>query len=323
MIKLFKQRGIAQWLILLVSCGLLWSKALYTTAVPMPNDGFAPLYELLYNWLSPYPTAAMAVAWALIVAEGFLLAAMLNDYKLSPVRSLLPALMYIVAMSYHASSLTLTPMLVVNLTVILMLRQLLLTGNVTLPTEKVFNAALFVSLATLFYMPAATLLIPLLISLAVYKMYSWRDWIVTLLGIAAPYIVLVTYYFLTDQIDFMLYMFSNDVAELEVHVASKSVLHSVANAFFVLFLLVATVATSSHFTERTIEIRKNATVVMLVALAAVAMLFFSRLFPVDTQLFAVPFAFAGTVFLLASKRKLWFFDTLLTTLVVLGSINEL
>ena len=66
--------------------------------------------------------------------------------------------------------------------------------------------------------------------------------------------------------------------------------------------------------------QKNASTVMLLAIAGIIMLFYSHLLPVNLSFFAIPFAFCGTHMLLPKrnvgiigrrKQRLWIYDVIL------------
>ncbi len=319
MVKIFSKNGIGQVIILLLATILLWAKG-FIMPVSLPlQDGFAPLYSLLYNWLSPHPLLATMLALLLVLVEGIWLCAMLYNHKLLPSNTFLPLLFFLIAMSYHHSMLTLTPIVLCNLFILLCTQQLLHGENKNLPPERIFNATLFIALATLCYMPAILLLVPFFIIITTYQLYRWRDWVVMLLGFIAPFIALITYYYLSEQVDYMFYLMGNDIAHIQFSWQPIGVWHTVADMFIILLMLWCILSKLSTTREGTTDFRRQSTILLTPALGAVLMLFFDVCFPFNTQLFAIPFTFAASLLFLNAKRRLWAYDTLLVVAIVFGT----
>ncbi len=319
MLKLFAQNSIGQAFILLIVTLLLWAKGFFMPVAMPLQDGFAPLYSLLYNWLSPHSLLSTILALLLVLVEGIWLCTLLYNHKMLPCNTFLPLLFFLIAMSYHHSMLTLTPMLICNLFILLCSQQLLHGENKNLPPERIFNTTLFISIATLFYMPAILLLVPFFIIVTTYQLYRWRDWVVMLLGFIAPYILLVTFYYLTDRVDYMLYLMGNDFAHIQFSWQQVDLLHTIADVFIILLMTWSILSKLGTTQEGTTDFRRQSTIMLTPALGALLMLFCAVCFPFNTQLFAIPFSFAASLLFLNAKRQHWLYNTLLVIAIVFGT----
>lgn len=320
MLKTFQQNSTGQALLLFIAVVMLWLKGFISPALPQMQDGFAPLYELCYGWLHPHPYLTTVLALLLTLAEGIWLSTLLFNNKLIPVSTSLPVLFYLLAMSYHHDMLTLTPMLMCNFFILLGIQQLLRGESNNLALERIFNTTLSIGVATLFYMPAVALLIPFFVMATIFQLYKWRDWVVMLLGFIAPYILLGTYYYMTDQVDYMLYLMGNDIAHLQVTVHHTTVLHTVADIAIILLIAWSLLACLGGSHEGTTDSRRQNAILLTPLIGSLMMLFFNVIFPLNTQLFAVPFAFAASLFFLTVKRRLWLCDLCITATFILGAL---
>ena len=321
MLRLFRQNGAGQYLVLLATTALLWWRAF---ANPMPAqayDGFAPLYAPLCRLFDTLPHLSVLVALLLVVAQGIMLCAMLNNHRMLPQNTLLPLLFYVTAMSLHPARQTLGPVLLTNLCTLLALSQLMRSQNSTLPLPNLFNGALFAALAILFYLPAATLLLPLLLAMVLYRLYRWRQWMTLLLGLLAPFLPLLVHYFMTDQLGAAFSLMGSDMTRLAWSVGTPSTLAMVADALFALLLLAALVALAAERGGLTNEMRLKRTLVWLVLLSNIAMMAEDDLLPMNTQLLALPFALALTAYYLRLKRRSGWVDTAVATLVVVAAAD--
>lgn len=319
MLKIFAKNGSGQFVVLFLAIALLWMKGFLQPAPMRWENGFSPFYDVLYDWLMPHPILATILAMLLTIAEGVMLCMILYNHKMLAAPTFLPILFFILTMGFQHDATTMTPILICSFFTLLSLRQLMMGDNQNLPADRLCNATLFISLSTLFYMPAACLLLPLLIVATIYKLYGWRDWVVILLGLMSPYILLMTYYYMTDKLDYMMYLMGNDIAELKATVLPMSPLQWVSNIMLVLFIVWCLFSAFGNG-DATTDFRRNNALIMLIALASLAMMFFDNMLPFNSQLFAIPFAYSASLHFMNKKRRLWVFDIVIIVLFGLGGL---
>lgn len=321
MLKIFKQNSVMQVLVILLVLALMWGKA-FIQPVAMPTSHyFAPLYELLYQLLSDLPRLASALALLLVVLEGIWLNMMLYNHKLIGSNSLLPLLLYVVAMSWNPDALTLTPMLVVNIFILLASSQLMSDGSTTLGFERNFNAAFCIGLAAMTYLPAISYMLPFLLLFVVYKMYRWRDFVVGMFGLIAPVILLVTYAYMTDKLHYYSILASYDISNWGVRYDLGDVWPTILNVAFLLMMVVMLVWTLFQQNDLLVHQRINRSVMLLPLVSAVVLLFYNRLLPADTQAMAPAVAYMGTIFFPAERKRRWVGEAMLDVWLVAGILN--
>ena len=301
MIKLFRKNMVTQVLLIVAALLLLWIRALlHPTAM---TDGGGVLYHLIYLGLSPLPRVATVVAMVLIVAEGLWLNLLLSDVGLVPQTTLLPTLLYVIMMS--AGARTLTPMVFVGGIMIAITYELMLrTTLLTISTEKICSATALIGLASMFYVPSLALLLSYLLVVINYRLYSWRDWVAMLLGLMAPYIVLVTVLYLTDNLQEWWSGTYYNLSDVSLRSDKGGTLSMIGNIVLIGVFAASFVFLWSRLGEHTIVWQKNATSVMLLSVGCAAMLVYSQLFPVDMRLFAVPFTLCSFHMLMPEKTNL-------------------
>ncbi|MDY5969260.1 MAG: hypothetical protein SPJ13_04505 [Bacteroidales bacterium] len=323
MLRAFIQNGAGKLAILLATTTLLWWHAFAAPTQAVLYDGFSPLYEWIYNLLSPHPFLCTTLALLLTIMEGIVLCSILSNHHLLSQNTLLPLFFYMVAMSFHPTQQTLTPALLVNLFTLLAAAQLMHSHNSTLPLSNLFNGALFTSMATLCYLPSITLFIPLVVVLILYRLYRWRHWMVLLLGLLAPFILLFVIYFMTNQLDYALFLMGNDVSRLDLSLGTPKTLHMVDDALLAVLLLIALAKLLANNGGVTNDMRIKRSILLLPLLANLFMLLDDVLLPLNTQLIAMPFAFAATTYALGLKRHSWMMGATMAALVLLGAINSI
>ena len=302
MLKLFEKSTVVQALVILLVTALLWFKSFINPQPMMPTDNYAPLYNLLCS-LHPSPVLSTIIALTLVVLGGFFFNIMVAGVGLASQNSLLPTLLFIMAMS--AVSPALTPSLLAALIVIAIIKMLMLRSSLlAVSADKIFGVASLIGIASMIYLPALTLVAAYLLIAVNYRLYSWRDWMVFLLGLLAPYLLLWSVQLFTDDLVDGFAAMGDELSNFTLTVGSYSTLHSIANIPLLAAFLVSLFVVWRRLGEKPIVWQKNATTVMLVTVAAIAMLPFTQVYPVNLQFFAVPFAFClSQRFALSSHRS--------------------
>ncbi|MBR4506054.1 MAG: hypothetical protein IKP21_04695 [Bacteroidales bacterium] len=316
MVNLFRKNTVVQVLLILAATLLLWGRSLVYP--PAMADGDAVLYHLLYLGISSLPRLAVVIALLLVLAEGVWLNLLLANVGLVPQTTLLPTLLYIILMSAPAT--TLTPAIFVGGIMIAITHQLMLrTTLLTITTDKICSATALIGLASMFYLPSLALILSYLLVVINYRLYSWRDWLSMLLGLAAPYIMLLTVLYLTGNLTIWLSGTYYSLGGISLQSDTEKALAIGGNLVLVLVFLVGLFALWGHLGEHPIVWQKNATTVMLLSVGSAAMLLYSRVFPVDMRLFAVPFTLCGLHLLMPEKshsyghrkQRTWILDIVL------------
>lgn len=289
MLKIFEKSTILQVIVILAVTALLWGKAFVDPQPMMPSDHYAPLYDLFYN-LSPSPILATTIALVLVLLGGFFFNLMLSSAGLSSQNSLLPTLLFIVAIS--ATSPRLSPSLLAALTVVAIVRQLMLHSTLlTVAADKIFSTAALIGIASMLYLPSLSLIVAYLLIAINYRLYGWRDWMMLLLGLLAPYLLLWIVQFFADTLLDGFAAMGAEFSSTALIVGELTTLQLLANIVLLTVFVVSLLVVWSHLGEKTIVWQKNAATIMFITVATLAMLPFSQLFPVNLQFLAVPFAF--------------------------------
>lgn len=289
MLKLFARNTVVQVIVILAVTALLWAQAFADPQPMTPSGHFSPLYDLLCS-IAPTPTLATAIAMILVVSGGFFFNLILAQARLVSQNSLLPTLLFIVIMS--AGTPALSPSLLAALLTISILNMLLLRSTLlAVSTDKIFGTAALIGIASMLYLPSITLVAAYLLVAVNYRLYGWREWMVFLLGLLAPYLLLWSVQLFTDSLVPGFRQMGEDFSNISLTVGDSTTLQAIANIVLLTAFAVSLFVLWSRLREKPIVWQKNATTIMLLTVSAVVMLPFSQLFPVDLKFFALPFTF--------------------------------
>lgn len=301
MLKTLEKNTVLQVLVLLVLTIVLWSGALVHPVAMTPSESYGPLYDVLLGMGLP-PRMGVVLATLLVLGGGLYLNWVLMRVNLVSQNSLLPTMLYVVFMSAGAT--TLTPTLIVGVVDISLISMLMLHGTLlTIPSSKICGAAVVMGICSLFYLPALTLVLTYLLVSISYRLYGWREWCVMLLGLLMPWTALWLVLFMTNGLTAGWQALSNGFS-MTVRVANSIVtLSAIANLLLTAVLTVSLIALWRRLGEKPVVWQKNASTVMLPTVTGIAMLFYTQLFTVNLEFFALPFALTGTHLLMPERRR--------------------
>lgn len=298
---LFKQSILIQALVILLAVVALWWRAI-VSPMPMPEpQAGAVLYGVLYGWLSGTPHLAAIIGMLLVIIGGVALNVVLVNHNLSNQSALLPTLLYIICMS--AQGTTLTPMVIVSLLMVCCMGELTIKGPLlTIPPERACAATALIGLCSMFYLPSALLILSYMLVAINYSLYSGRDWAVMILGFLAPYILLATVLMFTDGLGDWWQGVADAVANVHFQTTAVSPLKAVGCIVLAAALVSGLVVVWRRSSDSTMLWQKNALTLISTLPGGLAILAVTCLFPIDMQLFALPFSFAVGCLLMPSPR---------------------
>ena len=194
-IKFFKSSFIIQYIVIGIIALCLWTRAFITPpAMPAP-DGPVPLFNLLFALFHDRPFFSTLAGFILVTVEAFWLTTILSRHELVLKNSSLPALIFMVLMSFLPGQLTLNP---INISVgfmIVILYHLLISYNKPEHIDRIFAAGFFTALGSLFYLPFILWFLFVIISFLLFRAGNWRAWLAAATGLITPYIYLAVWNF--------------------------------------------------------------------------------------------------------------------------------
>lgn len=312
MLKIFRTDITLQIVIVIAVLVAMWLPGILQPVESYAADGGC-LYLWLTGWLSP--TAANIVGMALTLLGGILLVAMLHRSKMIHQGTFLPMLFFVVAMSLGRDHTTLTPFLLGSFFMIGCVGQLMITSTLLSPTlDKIFLAAALLSTATLFCTSMVVFLVPLMLCMFNYSLYTWRDWTMILLGIIAPYIPIEVYHLLSGRLFYENYLLYYQFTTLHFQWTAQATAW-VMSLVFLLLLLVAWGKTAAIAQSSVVNFTKNTTAISIFLIGSILFGAYHTLIPLATPAYALPFAFACTTFFYDPKKKEWLWDLLLVVIL--------
>ncbi len=264
------------------------------------------------------PLLYTIIAFVLLVVEAILLNNILAEYKIAPKTSYMTAFLYILFMSSTPVMLTLHPFLISNGFVILLLTMLLRIKTKEEGYKEIFICGLLIGISSLFYFKSIGLILIVWIFLLIFHTFSWREWIISIIGLATVYIYLFAYFLLSDQLSMVLYQYRNVFSVLTFgrYSLSFSVFQYITSAIIGLLLLVSFTKMFVISREKIIYVRKVFNVIFwLFLLNSLSMLFLITNFIYEFSYLLLPITILTSYYYL-SLKKLLFGEIMMWLLII-------
>jgi len=200
MISLFRTTRLYPVFLLIVLAALMWIFSKSASYTLVPANGM-PLYDLIMNLLSFLPSWFRPIlGFTLITSQAIHFNMVLNKHEVLYKQTWIPALMYLLLAGLVPPFLGVHPLLFVNSLLIPVIDRLFSLYKNNSPMPLAFDGAFLLSIAALFYLPAAALLLFYFTGLLILRPFSWREWMVTLIGMTLPFFFALLYYFVNDDL---------------------------------------------------------------------------------------------------------------------------
>ncbi len=258
LIRLFKSRqqfGIILILILTIS---FWLPSLifYKPALFVFDFYPAPFYRPLQFIEYYYPVASTIFSLVLLIIIGFMLARLNVRFFFIQTRTQLPAFFYILICSSFIPMHRMNPALIGCFFLVLAIYKIFDAYKKEKLCYNFFDAALLVSVASLFYFNYIFFIVIIWTGLILLRPFIWREWIFTIIGILLPYILILSYYYLYDYdinrlLDTYRSYFSYKRYDIRFDLSYKLLL-----LYYLLMLLIGSVYMVSVYTTKKIYSRK-------------------------------------------------------------------
>lgn len=278
LIKIFRSGYIIKIVIFLIVSFLLWLPAFIFPEPMIGTSTFGIAYDALPGILMLSDRFIVLLSFLLLLIQAVIFNAVLVENPLFSRSVFLPALIYVILMSYNPSFLTLHPALVANLFLILSLKNLYSTYSKNEAFRESFNASFWVALASLFHLPAILMVGVIWAAFFIFRINSWREWLISFIGLTTPYLLIVMGMYLFDELDFLKNYYPDDFAWIWI----KTEISLMDYVFWPAFILLISVAFFKFTIERMdkiISIRKSFSVVNTLLIITVLSLFFSGINP--------------------------------------------
>ena len=276
LLRIFRSQSPIQFILILPLLVGLWYSSYGDGNIQLPGNYDTGLYRLIVTMVSPYPTLSSMIAMVLISFQAIILNYLLIKNKLSLRNNLLPTYIFILLTGSTQALTQLSAPLIASFFIMLGLLDLLDMYELKDPFNECFNASFFVTIASFFYFPAVCFFMLIWVSFLIYRVLSWREWVISFIGFFAACLVVWFYFFWNDQIPLAwnnITHFFPYPEHFHVHLNSSGY---IIWGIIALILLVSLSNMMNHINEKVIEIRRKYWVIILMFIIAMLSFFYAN-----------------------------------------------
>jgi len=150
----------------------------------------------VFNFLFKFSNLILIIAgFILYLILAFFLAFINSKHQVTEKRDYLPALFFILSSAWIIGIQQISPSLIGALFVFFSFHRFFASYNRTKVISSLFDAGLLIGIASLFYIPYATLFIIIWLGIFLFRFEDWRAWLVSLIGFLTPWVFAYGLYF--------------------------------------------------------------------------------------------------------------------------------
>lgn len=211
-------------MLLLVS-GILFCLVLWSTAILKPDETTRSYTDItllatFFDWIQGFTMVKGILGVALLLLIAGLWNRLVNKHSLLKQSTYFPFFFMLLLLSCRTPLIGFYPALIASLFLVLFLDRLISSYKKEQALSNIFDAGLFIGIATLFYIPSLLFLIVLWVGLFTMRSISGRELLCSVIGFLLPFVFLFTY----NLVFYPAYPWYNKIA-------SKFVYHSIHLAF--------------------------------------------------------------------------------------------
>jgi hypothetical protein len=291
LINIFKKNYPLQLLLLVIVPLVLWIPAFVNPPEVFQTKFDMPLYELVYETTFQFQRMATICSFVLVFLQALAFNYLMTSNHLCQKTTFFPAFVYILLMSCNVQTMTFSSILFSNLFLIIALHFFFKCSDKKEGIDEIFQSSFCLAVASLFYAPAIFFIFWMWGGLIVYKLYKWRSWSMSILGLLTPFLLLCVVYYLQD-ISITQELFKNAESWVKIDFNFLNIpVQVVYTALLVLYLIPALFHTISSRANRIIEYRKKSGVLVTMFIVSLLPFFLSKTQENMSFLFAIPFSF--------------------------------
>jgi hypothetical protein len=288
------------------------------------DPGFeSPLFLMIHNYIDLQYWVFPAVGLFILIFNALLLNNVLIRHELSPKNTLLGAFIFIFLMSQSPAASSVNPVLFASIFLIPAFDNILRTFGKADPTQEVFSAAFLLALASLFYFPAILILLVLIFSFIVFSTFSIRQILVALSGVIAVYLYLALFYFLTDQLEGQLAVYSDFFLNLSMVKLPDTYHQYVIWGMHLILFVLSALYISSHMNEWNISVRRKSLLIYwFLLLSAGSIVFDGDNVKIIITIAAIPLTAMVSAYLGAMKKPSLMMEIYMLVMILYSIINN-
>lgn len=254
-------------------------------------------------------------ATVIVLVQALIFNRIVNNHGLLAKPSYLPALLYVTGASLFLQFLVLSPMLICNFLIILMIDKFLKLAKTANAISLMFDAGMMIAIGTLIYFPFIMLLLMLWLSLLMYRPFNWREWVSGIIGFLTIFVFVGVFYYWNNSLDRFIDIWqpltNKFPLNLQINYSDYLVLIPVG-----LIMILALLQLRDNFFRSFISTRKAFQMLFFMFLVSMVSFYTKPGVTVSHFLLGVAPGAVLLAYYFSNAKKRWFYESLFAILVI-------
>jgi|GEM_PF-1356826 hypothetical protein len=279
----------------------------------------SPIYSILVKPLVQYSILEQILVCGLVFSQCLIINVIVVGQRILSTNTFFPALFYFLLISAFPQEIYLSPALIAITFVLLSIKEILGAYLQKEAHLSIFDTAVLLSIATLFY-PPFVILIPLVwIGMSIFSQVEWRHWALSVVGIICPWFILFTIstYFEIEVLS-VAYFRGIEVFNMVSFNLNYQEIISISATGIISLLAIFELAPSLR--RKNIKSRKSFVLLLWILLLSIIGLFFGdKNLGSNFLIFAIPLSVIISNYFYYHKKELWLNLLLIALMIAIGS----
>ena len=319
MVKFFSTGYLSRYLFIFILGLILWIPSFL---FPTYYTGISSFAFNQISLLTAQNTFLQTIASFIItLITAFLLNKCAIDNGLSGKMSTLVALVYLILTSSLVGDFHNNPVIWINFILVFVLSNIMRLPYVTNAIPVIFNAAFLIGVASLFYSPLVFMVLIMWMSVIIHRIVTWRNFVVSLVGVVLPYFILLTLFFTIGDLPEESYtIFETLQINTDILMITDPV-EIVIAVILLLMIIISSIGIANRIPEKNINLRRNLIITFFYVALLLLVLFVFTKSLVLALLLCIPSALLLGHWLGNIKRTRYY-DLALYTVITLMVLNQ-
>jgi hypothetical protein len=222
-----------------------------------------PLSALVFNTLhqfqQQYKVVSTVLAAVLCFIQALMVNYIVNENKILAKKNYIAGLLYIIVVSFFKEGLLLSPALISLTFVIICTQKIFGLIRKEKAQGDVFDVGFLIAIAALFYFPAVLFILFAYVGLATVRPFTYKEWIIVLVGFLSPFVLVFTYYTWNDKLPVLMNDIINANGKSWVQGFSLSGVNWILPGVLIFFTMASFVLLPGALYSSLIQVRKYST----------------------------------------------------------------
>lgn len=319
LIRIFRQDNLSQYLFFILFAFALWLPTFINPPHIYPQNNNSPFYNLFIQ-ISNSKLVWAILAFIFLISQSFIFNTILTKNEIIRKNSMLGILLYFTLMSHHSSFQIFHPVLICNFFLLYIIYLLLKMYGREDVLRDSFRLGFILGLSSMFFFPSIFFFFFIFLTLLLYRVSQWRQWVIPIFSFISLYQFLFIYYLLTNDLNIFLTYFDDFFTNFSIawpysNLFSLIILLAIASITFIAFWGVLL-----QNQIKSIQIRKKIHVFFYFFLISIISLLITN-YPINIfTTFLIPIAVTLTIYF-NDLRKFFWIEAIFVTIIVLIFLN--